>query len=239
VIAELIVDRLASRTDVADAYVRLLNTIAHDIYPGSGRNSRTWRLFVRLIDHKRIYSRFAENIELARSIFLSVDRYFQNDGHFWLQFANLEIEYGEPRNARPHLAYAESLMPDHPFVLTTKAHLALRESRDSASRDEALALRREAEDILMKQIKQYGRTDEYPYHVYINGILRWLERWAESVDEARTELEELRVIAREACACHAYSRRLREVAEVVEKKYLMTAVPAEGTRASSTRPGWV
>src|SRR5690606_6553732 len=152
VIAELIVDRLASRADVAEAYVRLLNTIAHDIYAGAGRTTRTWRLFVRLIDHKRIFSRFAENLELARSIFLSVDRYFQNDGHFWLQFANLEIEYGEARNARPHLAYAESLMPNHPFVLTTKAHLALRESRDAMSKEEALALRHEGEEILLKQI---------------------------------------------------------------------------------------
>jgi hypothetical protein len=225
----LIVDRLASRADVADAYVRLLNTIANDIYAGTGRSKRTWRLFVRLIDHKRIYSRFAENIDLARSIFLSVDRYFQTDGHFWLQFANLEIEYGEARNARPHLAYAESLMPDHPFVLTTKAHLALRESRDASSREEALALRREAENILMKQIKQYGRGDEYPYHVYINGTLRWLEKWAESKDEVRAELEHLRKIGLEARGYHAYSRRLKEIIETVERKYLMTVVNNPGS----------
>lgn len=238
-IAELIVDRLASRADVADAYVRLLNTIAHDIYSGSGRSRRTWRLFVRLIDHKRIYSRFAENLELARSIFLSVDRYFQDDGHFWLQFANLEIEYGEARNARPHLAYAESLMPHHPFVQTTKAHLALRESRDAQSREEALALRREAEEILMRQIKESGRSDEYPYHVYIVGVLHWLERWAEGVDSAREELEVLRTLAREARSFHTYSRRLKEVAEEVERKYLMTVVPTDAPRPGAGRAGLI
>lgn len=234
IIAELIVNILASRTDVAQTYVRLLNTLAHDIYPGKGRSSRAWRLFVRLIDHKRIYSRFAQNIELARSIYLSVDRYFQNDGHFWLQFANLEIEYGEAPNARPHLAYAESLMPGHPFVLTTRAHLALRESRDVESHEKALALRHEAEEILLEQIKRTGPTDEYPYHVYISGMLRWLERWAIDVTQLRQELENLRALARQARFHHAYSRRIREIAELVEHRYLMTAVP-EGAKSPSPK----
>lgn len=233
VIASLIVDRLSSRADVGEAYVRLLTTIAHDIYAGKGRSSRTWRLFVRLIDHKRIYARFADNIELARSIFQSVDRFFQNDGHFWLQFANLEIEYGEPRSARPYLAYAESLMSGHPFVLTTRAHLALRESRDVETLEDALALRREANEILLEQIKGSGRSDEYPYHVYISGTLKWLERWATSVDEVRQELEALLVTADEAVSCHPYSGRLKEVAELVKRKYLLTAVPPGRTSGRS------
>jgi hypothetical protein len=224
IVAELIVNILASRGDVSEAYVRLLNMLSHDIYPGRGRQSRSWRLFVRLIDHKRIFSRFSENIELARSIYLSVDQYFQNDGHFWLQFANLEIEYGEATQARPHLAYAEALMPDHAFVLTTRAHLALREARDVNSREKALALRHEAADILLVQIKDAGRADEYPYHVYLWGMLRWLEQWTTNAAEARQELEGLRDLSQQAMSHHGYSRRIREVAEEVERRYLLTVV---------------
>ena len=180
VIAELIV-RCTSKScgDVAEAYVPLLNTLAHDIGPGRGRSSRAWRLFVRLIDHRRIFSRFTKDIELARSIYRAVDRHFQGDGHFWLQFANLEIEFGEVVNARPDVAYAEALMPEHPFVMTTKAHLALRAVRAMLeSVEEPWALRNEAETVLREQIGRAGATDEYPYHVYLSGMLRWVERWS-------------------------------------------------------------
>ena len=224
VIAELIVDVLASRADVAEAYVRLLNTLAHDIGPGRGRSSRAWRLFVRLIDHRRIFSRFTKDIELARSIYRAVDRHFQGDGHFWLQFANLEIEFGEVVNARPHVAYAEALMPEHPFVMTTKAHLALRESRDVESVEEAWALRNEAETVLREQIGRAGATDEYPYHVYLSGMLRWVERWSHGAAGKRRELEELRTLAEEATRRHAYSKKIKDVASSVEREYLMTVV---------------
>jgi hypothetical protein len=231
IIAELIVDRIAERTDVSEAYVRLLNTIAHDIYSGPGRATRTWRLFVRLIDHKRIFLRFAHNLELARSIYLSVAQYFTNDGHFWLQFANLEIEYGEARNARPHLAHAEALMPEHRYVLTTKAHLALRESFDATSIEDAMALRKEAEEILLTQIRAGGAQDEYPYHVYVNRMLRWVEMWVTDRAEKRKELEKLYHLGQEAVLYHGYSRRIRDVAESARRAYLGLAVRDGASKA--------
>ncbi len=224
VIAELIVDRIAERADVSESYTRLLNTVAHDIYSGKGRSTRTWRLFVRLIDHRHIFLRFAQNLELARQIYMSVAQYFTADGHFWLQFANLEIEYGESRNARTHLAHAESLMPDHAYVLNTKANLALREALEADSIELAQSYRREAEEILLDQIKLVGASDEYPYHIYINRMLRWIEKWITDRDSKQRELERIREIAREARSYHGYSRRIREIADYAERAYLNLAV---------------
>ena len=181
-------------------------------------------MFVRLIDHKRIFSRFTRDIDLARSIYLAVDRHYQADGHFWLQFTNLEIEFGDVSNARPHLAYAESLMPEHTFVMTTRAHLALRESRDVDTLERAWALRSEAEDILQEQIERFGARDEYPYHVYLSGMLRWVEKWVGSPAEKRRELETLRDLARKAMSRHAYSKQIKDVTETVERTYLLTVV---------------
>ena len=70
--------------------------------------------------------------------------------------------------------------------------------------------------------------------VNISGMLRWLERWALDVQQLRQELETLRTLGRQARFHHAYSRRIREIAELVEHKYLMTAVP-EGSKP--TPPG--
>ena len=91
---------------------------------------------------------------MARSIYRAIAKQFRKDGHFWLQFASLEIEFGQAGYARPHLAYAESIMPDQDQVLTTKAHLALKEALDVSSYEEAMSLRREGEGILLDQISR-------------------------------------------------------------------------------------
>jgi hypothetical protein len=51
------------------------------------------------------------------------------------------------------LAYAEGLMPEDDLVLTTRAHLCLRESLAAASRQEALELRTEANGILTRLVE--------------------------------------------------------------------------------------
>lgn len=227
VIAQYILDHVATRAELLIAYKRLLSTLAHDIYGGRGRGKRSWRLFVRLINHASIFDRFTENIDMARSIYDSVSDWFRTDGFFWLQYANLEIEYGEPQYARPHVAHAEGVMPDHDQVLTTKAHLSLRESLTATSLEEATALRLEAEQILDDQLRRIGDDDEYPFHVSLTQRLAWIRRWGPlmKAEQVRDYLEALDDLAADAKDAHPTSRRLQEVASVVRKEYLQTAVP--------------
>jgi hypothetical protein len=225
VIAEYIVESVANRSAVVEAYKRLLPALAHDIYTGVGRRGRSWRLFVRLINHVAIYRRFTENIDMARSIYDSVSEWFRRDGFYWLQYANLEIEYGEPRLARPHLAHAEALMPDHEQLLTTQAHLALREAIQAKSLQEAVELRISAEEILSDQIGRVGNEDEYPYHVYLSQGLNWVRRWGVQMEPERHRqlLEDLDTLAGDAGRKHP-SKRIKDVTEAVRREYLSLAV---------------
>ncbi len=224
VIAEFIVDNVADRGDLAKAYRRVLAALSHDIYRGQGRRGRSWRLFVRVINHRRIYERFSDDITKAREIYNSIGDWFRRDGHYWLQYANLEIEYGALTYARPHLAHAEALMPRSHQVQTSAAHLIMKESLSAASYDEALRMRRERCDILLDQMSQ-STGDEYPHHVYLTQNLAWIERWESDRTRRIAAMEELKEMAGRACDRYRQSRRLRFVRDRIAHKYLELGLP--------------
>jgi SIR2-like domain len=222
-IAEFLVERAASRADLKEAYHRVLNTLSHDVYKGRGRRGRAWRLLVHLISHATIYRRFGENIEMARSIFEQAKAWLRQDWNFWLQYANLEIEYGQLEFARPHLAHAEGLMPGDPKVVTTRAHLLFREAIDAPTGDEATTLRLEAEQILLEQIARDGPSDEYPFHVYLKQRARWIRTWIVEKRERAKLFEEALEVADQAMKLHGYSRKIRDAVASVKEEYLLTA----------------
>lgn len=230
IIAEHIVKTVAQRPELAEAYKRTLAALSHDIYGGPGRRGRSWRLFVRLISHAQVYERFTQDIEIARGIYESIAQWFRSDGHFWLQYTNLEIQYGDLELARAHLANAESLMPDQDQVLTTTAHLCFREALTAATRQEAVTLRSHAEEILIEQISRLGEDDEYPYHVYLTQELAWIEHWETDVVSKKAALGQLDSIAGRALEFHAGSPRIRGIAEQVRRQYLSTALPGNKGR---------
>ena len=223
IIAEYLVDRVASRTDVMEAYRRVLAALSHDTYSGPGRRGRNWRLIVRLTNHDRIYHRFTNNIAMARAIYESIAEWYRRDWHFWLQYTNLELEFGDLQLARVYLAHAESLNPDNDFVLTTKAHLRLREAALAGSRQEALELRSEAEEILLEQFERIGVEDEYPYHVYLTQMLSWIHYWEHETKERREALQLLYNKALEAVELHPRSSLIQAIHDDIKREYLNTA----------------
>jgi hypothetical protein len=116
-------------------------------------------------------------------------------------------------------------MPGHDQVLTTKAHLGLRESLNAPSLQEATVIRREAEAILKEQIADIGSTDEYPYHVYLTQGLAWIRRWGPLLDGSKRKdfLEELDNLASDAIELHR-TRRIRGISEAIRREYLGLAV---------------
>src|SRR2546425_3587540 len=86
VIAEMVVDSLAPREMLKQAYIGYLRSIAHQIPQGARRSSRSWQLFWRLLNHRNLYHQFAENVEQAREVYESVKKWFSGNGHFWLQY---------------------------------------------------------------------------------------------------------------------------------------------------------
>ena len=224
VIAEYILDNVAGRGDVMEAYRRVLLSLARDIFPGAGRKSRAWRLFVRLINHQSIFERFGEDIERARGVFELTADAFTNEGHFWLQYANLEVDEGLAAYARSHLANAEGLLGETDLVLNTRAHMMLREALTVSNYEQALQLRREAEEILLNQMESASSDDEYPFHVYLTHVLGWIRAWAPDRAAKKKQLESLLETARRASGRMPRNRKLRGVFEAIEREYLTLAV---------------
>jgi hypothetical protein len=224
VIAEYILGKVAGKEEVMEAYRRVLLSVARDIYPGAGRKHRSWRLFVRLISHTAIYDRFGEDIDHARGVYELTTHAFSNDGHFWLQYANLEVDFGKASFARPHLANAEGLLGETDMVLTTKAHMMLREALTISSYEEAEALRRDAEDILQAQMSIASDSDEYPFHVYLTHMISWIRAWSPE-SKKKEDLQHLLATADDACLRMSRNTKLSAVRDSIRREYLMLAVP--------------
>lgn len=224
VIAERILTVTAGRGDVLEAYKRVLLALARAIYPGVGRRGRAWRLFVRLINHQSIFEQFGEDVDRARAVYELTSSAFSNDGHFWLQYANLEIDHGEAENARPLLANAEGLLGETSLVLNTRAHMMLREALVASNYEEALVLRRDAEDILLSQMDRVTSDDEYPFHVYLTHLLNWIRAWNHDQPERKKrELEDLMQSAKSAIERMPRNRKLQGIYEAIFREYLITA----------------
>lgn len=149
---------------------------------------------------------------------------YREDGHFWLQYANLEIDYGLAEYARGHLANAEGLLGHTELVENTRAHMWLVEALNAGSYEEALKLRKDAEEILLRQIEYARGDDEYPFHIYLTHVLNWIRSWEQSRTGKRDALEKLLSRAEEAVRLHPTNRKLRNIRDVVNREYLGTAV---------------
>jgi hypothetical protein len=224
IIADYILDNVAGKEEVMEAYRRVLLAVARDIYPGVGRRHRAWRLFVRLISHQNVYDRFGEDIDHARGVYELTAHAFANDGHFWLQYANLEVDYGRASFARPLLANAEGLLGSTDLVLNTRAHMMLREALTVSSAEEAKRLRADAEDILRKQMEFARDDDEYPFHVYLTHILGWIRAWSPDRESKKQDLEELMSLSESVRQRMPRNAKLRGVHDAITREYLALAV---------------
>lgn len=224
VIAEYILTRVAGKEEVMEAYRRVLLALSRDIYPGAGRKSRSWRLFVRLINHDAVYDLFGEDIDYARGVYELTASAFASDGHFWLQYANLEVDHGVPAFGRPLLANAEGLLGQTDLVMNTRAHLMLREALTVGSYNEASRLRTDAVELLRFQMEKAKQDDEYPYHVYLTHMLSWIRRWAPDREARKQDLEELLALADSVCKRMPGNTRLKGVRDAVFKEYLGLAL---------------
>ena len=226
VIAHYIVGNVADRGELAVAYQRVLAALSHETYGGRGRRGRSWRLVVRLINHRRVFERFSDDIVRAREIYDSIGEWFRRDGHYWLQYANLEIEYGTLTYARPHLAHAQALMPGNHQVQTSRAHLMMKESLVVGDYEEAFQIRRDGCTILLEQMSERS-VDLYPQHVYLTQNLAWIQRWERERSRRVTAMSELKEMADRLWEKHPRSRRLKVIRERIHRAYLELGVSPE------------
>jgi len=225
IIAEALLDNLAPRVLVKEAYIRLLQTLAHDLDFTQPNRSKVFRLYRDVINHRLIQQRFRTDIVSARAVFQSLEGYLKRDYHFLLQYASLELEYDELATAENYLAQAEELAPrTDDFIQTTKAMLFYKQAAASHKLHEATVMRDEARKILLEQIEQRP-DDPYPAHVLCAQELDWIEQWPSRFEERRRLLSSLRDEADKLFKRYPYSRKLEVMKKRIEERYLQLAAP--------------
>jgi hypothetical protein len=225
IIAEALLDTLAPRLLVKEAYIRLLQTLAHDLDFTQPNRSKVFRLYRDVINHRLIQQRFRAEIASARSVFQSLEGYLKHDYHFLLQYASLELEYDELATAENYLAQAEELAPrTDDFIQTTKAMLFYKQAAASQKLHEATVMRDEARKILLSQIEERP-DDPYPAHVLCAQELEWIEQWPSRFEERLGLMSSLRDEAVRLLKRYPYSRKLEAMKKRIEERYLEMAAP--------------
>ena len=224
VIAEALLDHLAPRELVRDAYIRLLQTLAHDLDFEHPNRSKIFKLYREVINHRLVQQRFRTDIASARAIYESLEGYLQRDYHFLHQYASLELEYNELGTAENYLTQAEELAPKSEFVQSTKALLFYKQSAAAHKLHEAAVLRDEARKILFNLLETRD-ADPYPAHILCAQELDWIDHWPTRFDERRRLMEGLREDVANLSKKLPHSRRMRELKKKIDERYLEMASP--------------
>lgn len=219
-IAEFILNVGASRTLVADAYVRLLSTIAGEIR--GGKHSRTFGLYRELVNHETVYERFSSSLDDARAVYDSISAPLSSDAHFWLQYGLLELEFGNLQLAENYLRQAESLYPNSYLIQNALGHLFLRKAIEASSLPLALEYRREGTDILQQRMEL--DDSPYPYHIYCLQRQKFAHRWITRRKDLKAELEHLRTVLQKARSLYGRNRKLRNLQTDVDREYYSLAL---------------
>lgn len=238
VIAANVIDKVAPRPLLRDAYVRLLHTLAPSI-ERSGWRSRVSGLYRAIANHTRIYIRFREDIAEARAIFSSLVPVLSNNAQFWLQFGSLELEGkgGDLAFAENYLRQAESLNPSDNWVHNAIGHLLLRKARESPDLGSALDLRRQGSELLEARIAFSKYTDAYALHIYCSQRYQWARIWLATNDEdKRSELDHLLRELTTGCEANPFHKKLARLRDTVKRALLQMAIPAAERPADPPLP---
>lgn len=223
-IAREIIEKAASKNELKEAYIRLLQTLSHDFSVNVQRKLPSFRLYQLIVSHKKIYERFEYQIKFAREIFESIKPLLKKDWHYWLQYGSLELEYGELEFAENYLDQAFELNPSHDFVIHAKAHLILKKAINSINIVESLKLREEGEKILKEQIEKETLNDPYPYHIMCSQLLLWTKIWVTKVDQKKKELEKIKGYILEGVDQYPFDEKLLTLKEEIIKEYLSIVI---------------
>jgi hypothetical protein len=155
-----------------------------------------------------------------------VKKWFGENGHFWLQYGALEVEYGNLDAASNYVARARAILGDHHVpVMATYAQLLLKKANRVGDLDEAIRFQEEGERILSEQIATVGKRDPYPYHILGSQMLPWLRYRVEDRQQRKKGYERLKRIVEDGLRNHPGRQELRELVTDVTRDYLMMAVP--------------
>lgn len=225
-IAEHLVNTIADRKELAEAYIRLLQCLSHDLDHKHGSTNRVTNLYQALIHHKAIFDRFKQDMNAARSIYSALEQFLRSDFHFWLQYGSLEIHYDELDTAENYLAQARALKPSDDYVATTIALLYYRRACKSKRHAEGFQYREAAKEELSKQFSSRP-SDDFPVLLYLREELNWITTWISNLDQKLEFMRQLKADGELFVKSHKHSNRVYSEYKRIESKLLELAAPDE------------
>jgi len=224
VIAERVVDYFKENGQLSEPLIGLVWAMAIKAHPELPKYSREHKLLRTLMNHDYMI-RLTDDRETPRKAYELIEDMQRSNYHYYLQRGSYEVEIGDLDLAKNLLEQARSLSPDDYMVQTEWAYMTLKRAAQNATSVHAIDQAREAIAELEDAISRRGKDDPYPYHVLGSQGLGWIRRAIISKDEKARELARLLQIVRGGAKRHPKHFDLRQLAEDLEREYLMLAVP--------------
>ena len=227
VIADLIVDELKRRGQLAHAVTGLSLLAATKVAEHMHRSARPWRLLKQSINHDFLCDTCGP--QYAQNLYGDLEDLLSWDYHFWLQRGSLEVKYGDIRLAEHFLATARSLGAGDYLVDTEWAYLLFRKAIDEFGLD-ARSLVEEAKLILNPIIAR--SHDPYAYHILGSQGLSWTRNRIADRTEKERYLRDLMSMLEVGCKKNPRGTELQNLFNDVRYEYLKLAIkiPPPGPR---------
>ena len=221
ILADFMIKHCAEISILKDSYIRVLSVLAPELV-NSNTYNRKFNLYKSLINHKILYYRFRENIDLAREVYDSLVQYFEYDAHFWLQYGSLEIEGkgGNLNLAENYINSAESLAPSSDYIQNAKCSLYYKLSSSQNSLTLALEYKNRADELSNELISRIGDKEPYIYHIQCRGRYYFIQKWVTDRDEKIDKLNELRKIITVAGTKHPRDKKLDQASQAINRAYM-------------------
>lgn len=220
VIAEFVVTEVAPPEILAEAYIRYLQVIAHELAPDrEAKSSRLVRIYRDLINHEKLHEAFRRHPNLCRRVYDSVRDHYGHNGHFWLQYGVYELKFGHLDLAENYLLQAQGLIPHSEPLTTAFGHLYMRSAIETDIPAVAAERKAEGTKILRAQIGRIGMSDPYPYHVLGSQMLGFIKKWVPQENRPQ-ELRLLHDELRPGAERHRLASHLRSLLADIKRAEL-------------------
>ncbi|HKO55674.1 MAG TPA: DNA/RNA helicase domain-containing protein [Thermoanaerobaculia bacterium] len=224
VIADRVIEYYRLQAQLGQPLEGLLWVMAAKTHPESNVHSREIKLLSRLMNHGFMLSLTADS-DMPRRAYASIDELQRWNYHYYLQRGSYEVEAaaGDLDLAKNFLEQARNLAPDDYMVQTEWAYMSLKRAAVHSSATWAVATANEAIVELEEAILKRGSEDSYPYHVLGSQGLSWIRRAPFGNAQKGQELGRLLRVVRDGLKYHPSEQSLRQLADDLEREYLLTA----------------
>lgn len=222
-LADHIISHCATPEKLKDAYIKVLSGLSPQLL----HSKKKFNLYKTLTNHKNIFERFKNNMDLAREVYDNITPFFHENAHFWLQYASLEIEgmNGNLDLAENYINQAYSLSPDSSLIRTTQCLMYYKKSSQTANPNDAYLYKQSADELAEELIRTTGESNPHIFHVKIKGDLEYANKWIPGRSEQKKEIERLLKFCETAKQRHPRILKLRDVETEVRRTLYSFGIP--------------